>query len=842
MTKDSITRKGMNILIIITLVFSLIPPSLASGTANENGLKISWNFDIDGEVSIIKSNEYGTEWYVGTKNGLIYKFDEQGNEVWDNPIRHQFNPIIDLVISSKDNTITTVYKYGSYSAIYFMDLDTLTVWHKFENVERDISVVNDRERWYILFSEFDGTGSSYICYMDRDNGDMFLAPGMDTNTLQIIPSAYLDFKPYSMLVASSLDNSKDLIKISLGDFPDISILPPLSDMSYYPEFPDMEYSTGATIITDTYYDLLEEFPYVNVYTISPNVVTGTRDYYTQDVIIYRSSGTDNIDSDGNWHVYLGYDCRPNYANLRFYDSEGEEIPYYIQNYDVVNANILLRIPESSQIQYMLIGYGGSLTTSNSNKEGVYEFVENFDTLDSDVWYQHTERAGTLRIVPDANQYVEIECGHDGGIAYASLVSKEGFDGDFIVSMKCRHSNNANFYLHALGLFSSEYIGSTSGFFHNDIDKLPVRYHIERLNFDNNNFRVGDARIDVENTADWQWHDYDIKREGLYYTLTVDKTNDYQVIESISVPYYHLAFTQVPHSYYRFETNVRDITVRGIARTPSEIDKGATPIMSSVIQSVPSPITDVKITDSHILLQTTNSLHTYKVEEDGTLSLTTQVTGLSGTPYSVDVANDGLITIEGRGSTVNIYRYDGVTTGTYDTGGIISNTELSRANGLYALATSADGKYYVFSKDEGSMWYLLYSSPTGSEITASHLTDYADYIAVARGSDLQVLTLEEAEGIVKGSITLRIYDGSNPYADKPIIIQHSEDGVWTESETYTTDSQGVVVIEVEFGKKLNVIIGYNIHTRTLIPTPAQPEYIIQIPFDEPLRSGAKIFKI
>lgn len=855
MASSNTARTVINLLIILSLVFSIvITPAGAVG--DNTGLKPVWNFEVDGAVSVIKSNEYGTEWYVGTKTGFIYKFDEYGNEVWDNPIRHQFNTVTDLVISNTDDTLVAFYKSNGYATIYFIDLNSLEIWHQFGSDTHTINTVNDKRRWYTAFTPKDGDSASYICYMDRNNADLFLAPTIDTNTLGIIPSEYLDFKPYNMLVAASTNNPKDLVSISLNSFPDLAILPSLDDMPYSPDFPEIEYyspdfleieydSSGVSVtntsglsVTNTYYDLLQTFPHVNIYTISPNVVSGSRDYYTQDTVIYRNSGTDSIDSDGVWHIYLGYDCRPDYANLRFYDYEGIEIPYYIEDYDVVSANIILRIPESSQTEYMLIGYGGTLTTTNSNKEDVFEFIEPFNTsIDPNIWNSHTDGGGSVEIVP--NEYVRLHAPARGGVCYATLVSKKAFDGDFIFDMECWHSNSNKFYLHDLGLFNSNYADETSGYIHNDANKLPVRYHIEQLTSSNNKFHAADANTDVVLTTDEAWHNYKIKREGLFYTLIIDNDNSYTLVESIPAPSYQLAFTQVRHNANTFYTLVKDVSVRGLASTPSEIQRGSLSVLlpSTIQSSVSSPITNVKIADNHILIQTTNSLHTYEIGGDGTLSLATQVTGLTGTPYTSDITNDGLIMIEGRGPTVDIYRYDGIKTGTYDTGGIISNTELSRANGLYALATSADGKYYIFSKDEASMWYMLYSSPTGAEITASHLTEYADYIAIARGSNLQICTLEEADEVVRGLVTLRVYDRAKPYANSDIIIQHSTDGVWADSETHTTDSQGVVVVEAEYGKKINIIIGDNIHTQTLIPTPAQPEYIIQIPTEEPLRSGA-----
>ncbi len=491
-------RPSNYLLVLLVLVVTVVYPA---GAISSEHLETSWSFTAEGSISAITTNEYGTEWYIGTDTGLIYKFDDNGKALWDNPIRHQFNRITDIVVSDESNSFAVVYKTGSTSnAAYFIDSNTLEVWQEFTgDIQYDITVTNRRGLWFTLFSSSSAAETSYICYMDRTRGDVFETAGINAVPAKLLTARHAYITAQDMLVGPSINNPKNLLGVSLSDFPAVSSMPLLSALS----------------------------------------AAGDR--------------------------------------------------------DTINARIL-------------------------------------------------------------------------------------------------------------------------------------------------------------------------------FTTTAD-------------------------------------------------------------------ITGIAPADSHVGIQTTDSTYILKILLNGDLQESMHVPGLSDNPISFDISNDGVVITDGRGPTIDIYRYDGLRTGTYDTGGLVLDTYLSRANGLYALATSSDSKFYVFSKDESSMWYLLFSSLTGDGITASYLTDYADYISVARGNSLAVYTLRPAAVEEKGSVTLRIYERSNPYADAGITIQRSTDNVWTDTEHYTTDAGGTVVIQAVYGERINVIVGDNLYSQTIIPTLSQPEYIIQIPIEEPLRSGA-----
>ena len=262
-----------------------------------------------------------------------------------------------------------------------------------------------------------------------------------------------------------------------------------------------------------------------------------------------------------------------------------------------------------------------------------------------------------------------------------------------------------------------------------------------------------------------------------------------------------------------------------------------PVITTMFKSYTGDITKISSATTSVAIQTANRLYVQDINTDGTFGTVTDMLERVGNGYSLDITADASATIEGRGNTIDIFRSDGTRTGTYDAGGIIHTTNIAHENGLYAVASSSDTKFYLFSKDESSMWYLLFSSPTGNEITSTTLSAYGDMFAIARGSTISVYQTTQRE-IIEGFITIHVYDNAGPYTNDIVAVQRrDEDGIWGDSETYDIDAFGTAVINAEYGKLIKIVIGQNIYSTTLIPTPAQSDYIIRIPADVPLRTGA-----
>jgi hypothetical protein len=196
-------------------------------------------------------------------------------------------------------------------------------------------------------------------------------------------------------------------------------------------------------------------------------------------------------------------------------------------------------------------------------------------------------------------------------------------------------------------------------------------------------------------------------------------------------------------------------------------------------------------------------------------------------------------IEGRGPTTDIFRHDATRVGTYDAGGTVNGVSISRGNGLYALSISQDGKWYLFSKDESSMWYLLYSSPVGTVYSGCALTPYGISFGLWDDITLYVYPTEPGTATTPdGYLSLYITKNSKPYGSVSVNVEQDTGGrVWGEPSLHITDTDGVVVVPVMWGRSLRVTVGANEHAEILTPRPSQLEYIIKVPSDVPLRTGA-----
>ena len=210
---------------------------------------------------------------------------------------------------------------------------------------------------------------------------------------------------------------------------------------------------------------------------------------------------------------------------------------------------------------------------------------------------------------------------------------------------------------------------------------------------------------------------------------------------------------------------------------------------------------------------------------------------TGTPYDVAIANNGANTIEGRGILADIFRFDGVQTGTYTAGGPVRTVAIAQKNGLYAAAGSDDGKYYIFSKDESSSWYLLHASDSEDPVTAIAMS-WRGEIAVIGRADGRLTAFQVSEQDATGTVKLNVFKANKPYAAAPLRI---EDGgtnqEWSAPITVTTDDYGVAVVPVQWGHYLRITVGDDELSRVLVATPSQAEYVIYIPTDLPLRAGA-----
>lgn len=202
----------------------------------------------------------------------------------------------------------------------------------------------------------------------------------------------------------------------------------------------------------------------------------------------------------------------------------------------------------------------------------------------------------------------------------------------------------------------------------------------------------------------------------------------------------------------------------------------------------------------IVIQTATNIYLQEVSPTG--FGTVYSADRTGTPYAVAIANNGANTIEGRGILADIFRFDGVQTGTYTAGGPVRAVAIAQKNGLYAAAGSDDGKYYIFSKDESSSWYLLHASDSASPVTAIAMSWRGEIAVIGRADGSVVLYTTTDAPPPDSQMTVYIIKDGQPYIGKPVSVSTadvSDPDKWTPLySSLRTDSDGKIVISTHTG--------------------------------------------
>jgi hypothetical protein len=204
----------------------------------------------------------------------------------------------------------------------------------------------------------------------------------------------------------------------------------------------------------------------------------------------------------------------------------------------------------------------------------------------------------------------------------------------------------------------------------------------------------------------------------------------------------------------------------------------------------------------IVVQTENRLYLQEITDAPAFGTTVDLGARTGTPYDVAIANNGANTIEGRGILADIFRLDGVQAGTYTAGGPVRAVAIAQKNGLYAAAGSDDGKYYIFSKDESSSWYLLHASDSEDPVTALAMSWRGEIAVIGRADGSVVLYTTTDAPPPDSQTTVYIIKDGKPYIGKPVSVSTadiSDPDEWTPLYTnLRTDSEGKIVISTHTG--------------------------------------------
>ncbi len=105
-----------------------------------------------------------------------------------------------------------------------------------------------------------------------------------------------------------------------------------------------------------------------------------KDVYQQDIVIHRSAGTAYNETAGGleiWHIFVGERCREDYGDIRFTNSTGAELAYYLwPDYSSESARFCVRLEGADRSGLLTVHYGNPTATTTSDGDATY--IQLFD--------------------------------------------------------------------------------------------------------------------------------------------------------------------------------------------------------------------------------------------------------------------------------------------------------------------------------------------------------------------------------------------------------------------------------------------------------------------------------
>jgi len=113
--------------------------------------------------------------------------------------------------------------------------------------------------------------------------------------------------------------------------------------------------------------------------------------YQQDIVVHRTTGTAYNETAGGletWHIYVGDHCREDYGDVRFTNSTGAELAYYLwPDYSSSSARFAVRLEGADTAGTLTVWYGNPTATTTSDGDAVYLFFDQFEgtALNTSKW-------------------------------------------------------------------------------------------------------------------------------------------------------------------------------------------------------------------------------------------------------------------------------------------------------------------------------------------------------------------------------------------------------------------------------------------------------------------------
>lgn len=784
-------QRMINLVLVVALILSAVPVGVSA--QNDVEYTPEWQVSFDDDIVINYCNKDGTIWVTGLANGDVFLTSYSGEE-----IAHiealDTGPVLEVVSDGTTEYIGIVYAHS----VYLIHVETLTVWHSVTSSSFEYGCAcDDNGIWYITATHNSDKQKSLLFVVTYQHNKVGMWASMGT----VKPHTLIAHEGGAWVLAESYGSTSRVISVDTTAFPAVSVWQPLSAL------PDID-----TIYNYPVSPLLT-LPFLHLISYT----AGDTANYQQDIVIHRTSGTAYEESGGLnvWHLYVGDECKSDYGDVRFTNSTGSQLAYYLwPDYDAESARFTVRLEGADSDGSLHLCYGNPTATTTSDGDATFPLMfYDFEDKSLDGW---TPLGGTWSA---QNRRLE-SSSLNTYIATTNQINQT----ELVWECDVKVVNNAEAQVYVLAYQAASYQDQWNvvvrpegaSFWYGNSQRVAA----------NQALPVGEmAHITLSRSPSGVWK---LWQNGVYVGTVTD--------------------TVIPGKYIKVRTHWStsatyawdNFIVRAYSAAPPTL------VSSTVLMQAPTrtkdftgSIVDTLTYADSVVIQTDSRLYIQAMNRGGVFSTTTDMGVLSGAPHAVDATYDLSFVIEGRGPTTDIFRHDGTRVGTYDAGGTVNGVSISRGNGLYALSISQDGKWYLFSKDESSMWYLLYSSPVGTVYSGCALTPYGISFGLWDDITLYVYPTEPGTATTPdGYLSLYITKNNKPYGSVSVNVEQDTGGrVWGEPSLHITDTNGVAVVPVMWGKSLRVTVGANEHAEILTPRPSQLEYIIKVPSDVPLRTGA-----
>lgn len=704
----------------------------------------AWTKETGSAITAVATDEYGDRIFVGTESGMVYCYDAGGSVVWSRSLAS-----ITTLDVSQTGDIVRVYSDGPGEVYSLNGATGDTIWNRriTEPYGYSISMPRDGS----LSIEGGATSSisegwSLIQVYDADGASQTFNTAAGTRLVTASGDG--------LWVVTAQAGTGVLRKYSLANVPGW-VRPYASRISH---------------------------------TINGSP-SGTVTDYPIEIIVHKGAGTNS-----GPHVYLS-DIRDDFNDVAFGDASGNAYPYYLVDkvdgsYAVYRVQIP-EIPTTGTTMYVYYNDPWLDAPFYPSDPSVVLFADDFNdgTLDPVKW---TSTVGATGQLQETGGYLELQSDgtSDSDVTVISNVYpnqhiRVDYDINFLSTYDATNKNRNRFIQWMCpgehwvgdnhentviqGLWSD--VGAWTG--------IPV---------DLDAYQRMTILFNPSTSARWILGD-------------INMTNPTPVISSTRVR----LSTGDPGEALAGHMRLNWVVVtKEVENPPTHGAWGSSEdgITFQTSKTLDGTIIDIDAPETGDWVAVSTTTKTYIIEITDSGFGTVYSADRTGTPYAVAIANNGANTIEGRGILADIFRFDGVQTGTYTAGGPVRAVAVAQKNGLYAAAGSDDGKYYIFSKDESSSWYLLHASDSEDPVTAIAMSWRGEIAVIGRADGSVILYTTTDAPPPDSQMTVYIIKDGQPYIGKPVSVSTadvSDPDKWTPLyNSLRTDSDGKIVISTHTG--------------------------------------------